>query len=198
MTSATHNKAKPGLWAGLFASNMAVIAVLFVTGAIEPPTPYILMVLNAVLLVPVIRTGKRLQAERGAMTRAVARYNRRFLSFAAIYSVAMMGSALAADRMEWTPPAMWLLAVVPMIPAFGMIWAIMQYLREETDEYLRHRAVNSAVVGLGFVLVLGTGWGFLETFGLVPHIWAWWVFPAWAIGLGVGMAWPERSAGDAA
>ncbi len=198
MATATQNKAKPGVWAGLFGANMAVIAVLFITGVIEPPTPYILFALNMVLMVPLVRAGKQLQVEKGGVTRAVSRYNRRFLGFSLAYSVAMMVCALLADRMGWATPVMWVLAIVPMVPAFGMIWAMTQYLREETDEYLRHRAVSAAMVGLGFVLVLGTGWGFLETFGLVPHIWAWWVFPAWAMGLGIGMALPERDAGGEA
>ena len=196
MADATQAKAKPGLWAGLFAANVAVIAVLHITGAIEPPTPYILFALNMVLLVPLVRAGMQIQIEKGAMTPALSRYNRRFLIFSAIYSFAMVGGGALANRLEPVSPAMWAIAVLPMLPAFGMIWTMMRYLREETDEYLRYRAVNAAMVGLGFVLVLGTGWGFLETFSLVPHIWAWWVFPAWAIGLGVGMAWPERDAGE--
>jgi len=34
--------------------------------------------------------------------------------------------------------------------------------------------------------VAATLWGFLEMFGLAPHLWLWAVFPAWALGLGVG------------
>ena len=80
-----------------------------------------------------------------------------------------------------------------------MIIIMARYLMEETDEYLRHRASFSSLIGLGVVLVLGTVWGFLETFGLVPHIWAWWVMPAWAIGLGIGqgvLSLSEKSGED--
>ena len=57
------------------------------------------------------------------------------------------------------------------------------------------------VLGLGVVLAAGSFWGFLETFGVVPHVWAWWTFPVWAIGMGLSqgwMAWRDRTAGDAA
>ncbi len=195
MTAATQSKARPGLWGGLFAANMAVIAVLAGSGAIEHPVPIILFAFNCVLLMPMIKAAKQAQEEKGAMTRALRDYNRRFLIFSAVYAAVMMGAGGATNYIAQNSPLMWALAILPMLPAFGMIWTMMRYLRDETDEYMRHRAVSASMFGLGLVLVLGTGWGFLETFGLAPHIWAWWVFPAWAIGLGIGMALPERGAG---
>ena len=187
--------AKPGLWAGLFAANMAVIAVLSITDALEHPVPTILIALNCVLLVPMAKAAMQRMEERGAVTTAVRRYNRRFLAASALYAIAMIGAGTATDYIDADSPLMWALAVLPMAPAFGMIWAMMRYLAEETDEYQRHRAVQSSMVGLALVLVLGTGWGFLETFGLVPHVWAWWVFPTWAMGLGAGMIWTDRRRG---
>ncbi|RJY09303.1 hypothetical protein [Aurantiacibacter aquimixticola] len=187
MTVTTQSKAKPGLWIGLFFANAAVITVLHITDAINAPTFWIVFALNFVLLIPIVKSGKQLQEQKGAMTQAMRDYNRRFLICSAIYSVLMLGSAGIANRIADGSALMWGLALLPMLPAFGMIWTMMRYLREETDEYQRYKAVRASMVGLGFVLVLGTGWGFLETFGLVPHIWAWWVFPAWAIGLAFGM-----------
>lgn len=200
MTSRARNKsnsdAKPGVWAGLFGANIAVIAVLHTTGALEGATPYILYALNFVLLIPLFRTAVRRQEQQGAMSPAIRSYNRRFLSFSALYMVVMLAASGLYDKVAEGSPVLWLLAIAPALAAMGMIWAIYRYLRDEADEYLRQRAVSAAMVGLGFVLVLGTCWGFLETFGLVPHIWAWWVFPAWALGLGIGMALPERGSND--
>jgi len=200
MTAKTNSKnktnAKPGVWAGLFGVNVALIAVLHITGALEGPTPYILYALNFTLLIPLFRTAQQRHEQKGAMSPAMRSYNRRFLSFSALYMVVMLGASGLYNRVADGSPVLWLLAIAPALAAMGMIWTMYRYLREEADEYLRQRAVSAAMVGLGFVLVLGTGWGFLETFSLVPHIWAWWVFPAWAIGLGIGMAWPERDAGE--
>lgn len=198
MTGTTHStsksNAKPGIWAGLFGANVAVIAVLHITGALEGATPYILYALNFVLLIPLFRTAQLSQEQKGAMSPAMRSYNRRFLGFSALYVIVMLGVSGLYDKVPEGSAVLWLLAIAPALAAMGMIWAMIRYLREEVDEYLRYRAVNAAMVGLGFVLVLGTGWGFLETFGLVPHIWAWWVFPAWAMGLGIGTALPERAA----
>ncbi|RIV82681.1 hypothetical protein [Aurantiacibacter zhengii] len=194
----TRQTARPGLWAGLFAVNMALIAVLSITDALEQPVPVILIALNCVLLIPMVKAALRRMEDKGAVTTAVRRYNRRFLGASLLYAVSMIGAGTATNYIAANSPLMWALAVLPMLPAFGMIWAMMRYLAEETDEYQRHRAVQASMVGLALVLVLGTGWGFLETFGLVPHIWAWWVFPAWAMGLGIGMAISEWRHGGSA
>ena len=49
----------------------------------------------------------------------------------------------------------------------------------------------AALFALGVVLAIGIFYGFLETFELVPHIWAWWVLPVWAIGLGLAQLWQK-------
>lgn len=187
MTIAAHKPARPGIWAGLFGVNVALIAVLQVTGAIEPPVPYLLLALNFVLLVPMMREGRRWQEEKGAMSPALRNYNWRFLGFSALYMLTMAGAAFAQENVEPASLPMWTLATLPLVPIMGMIWTMHRYLREESDEFLRQRAVSAALVGLGLVLVLSTAWGFLEMFGLVPHVWTWAVFPVWAIGLGIGM-----------
>ncbi|MGB3165219.1 MAG: hypothetical protein WBA68_00375 [Alteraurantiacibacter sp.] len=187
MTTVTQNKAKPGLWIGLFFANVAIAMALNFTGAINAVAFWVLFALNFVLIAPAIRAGKQWQEEKGAMSNALRRYNRRFLAFSACYMVVMLGTSFLYAEARPSDALLWVLAILPVVPIMGMIWTLFRYLKEETDEFLRDRAVNAALVGLGFVLVLGSVWGFLETYGLVPHVWAWWVFPAWAIGLGIGM-----------
>lgn len=187
MTPDSHRPARPGIWAGLFSVNAALVAVMHLTGALEPPVPYLLFALNFVLLVPMIRTARLRQEEKGAMSPALSRYNWRFLGFAALYMATMLGAAMVHDRVEPASTPMWAIAVLPAVPIMGMIWTMYRYLKEETDEFLRQRAISAALVGLSLVLVVSTLWGFLEMFGLVPHVWLWAVFPVWAIGLGVGM-----------
>lgn len=120
---------------------------------------------------------------------ALARYTQRLMLAMTGYVAGLM--IAIAIHIEGMPPGplAYAVALLPTIPALAVVFVIARYLVEESDEYLRHRASLSAIIGLGFVLVLGTVWGFLETFGLVPHIWAWWVLPVWAIGMGAGQGW---------
>ena len=130
------------------------------------------------------------------MSPALRTYNRRVLIAFALYGVAMIGGGTLYDRLEPAGLVLWLIALIPLAPLMGAIWAMVRYYLDEDDEFLRHRAVVGALVGLLLVLVLGTAWGFLEMYGLVPHVWNWWVFPIWAVGLGVGTCLPTSPAGD--
>lgn len=196
MIARTATRALPGVWAGLFCVNMALIAVLHISEAIEPPVPFILMALNMVLLVPMGRAALRQQEAKGAVSPALRRYNTRALASMVLYSVAMIGAGNLHDSVAEGSPLMWLLAVAPVTPVMGLIWAMYRYYREETDEFLRHRHVTGALVGLMLVLMVGTVWGFLEMFGLVGHVWNWWVVPVWAIGFGLSTCWPRRQSAE--
>ncbi len=179
------------LWGALFTLNMMLITLAHIFDLIEQPVPLILMAINFVLLVPMVRAARGAQEVKGAMSPALRNYNRRVLITMTLYMVAMIGGGNLYHRIEEGSPLLWLLAIAPLLPLMGMIWTMYRYYVEETDEYLRYRAVTGSLVGLMLVLVVGTVWGFLEMYGLVPHIWNWWVFPVWAIGLAIGTCWPR-------
>ncbi len=183
---------RPMLWAAAFIASMALIAVAQIFDLIARPVSFILMLLAMFLIIPMARAGLKRQEQKGAMSPALRVYNRRVLGVMAAYMIAMFGAAYASHEVPGDSPLLWVLAVLPLIPLFGMFWTMIRYYRDEDDEYLRHRAVSGSLIGLIMVLVIGTSWGFLEMFGLVPHIWNWWVFPVWAIGLGIGNCWPRR------
>lgn len=188
----TGGTARPGMlgrgplfWGGMFVASMFGMAALAGFGAIEGPARTILMIAPMVLLFPMVKAAERRGAADGCVNPVIVRYNRRVL-FSSFGYVLGLGIAISIwNRYEVTGGAAIALALLPSLPTFGMIWAMGRYLIEETDEYLRHRAIMAAVLSLGLVLALGIFWGFLEMFEVVPHVWAWWVLPVWAIGLGV-------------
>ena len=188
-------------WGGLMAGSFAAIAGLRMSDAIGETTGVGLMCGAMVLIVPLVRASLAHQRDTGHLSPAVVRYTRRFLVGTFGY---MLGLGLAItlhERMELEGAAAFAIALLPVLPIFVMIWAMARYLIEEEDEFLRHRAAMASLFGLGVVLAAGSFWGFLETFGVVPHVWAWWTFPVWAIGMGLSqgwMAWRDRTAGDAA
>lgn len=175
----------PWFWAGLYLAACAIIAALRLTDAITATTALFLFVGAMGLLIPLVRAGER----RNRASPVIVRYNRRFLAACFGY-VFGLGIAIAIwNSYTLTGPAVFAIALLPTIPTFAMIWAMGRYLVEETDEYLRYRTVRAAIMSLGGVLAIGIFWGFLEMFELVPHIWAWWVLPAWACGLGLAQLW---------
>jgi hypothetical protein len=179
-------QSRPGLWIGLYLASAGVIAALKVTDAINPATAFILFAAATGLLIPYSRS---LSRKRGAASPAIVRYTKGMAATALLY-VLGLGLAITLDqRMELSGAMAFLVALLPIGPTLGMIWVMGRYLVEEQDEYLRHRAMIASLVGLGVVLAVGSFWGFLETFGLVPHVPSWWAVPVWAIGMGLGQAW---------
>jgi hypothetical protein len=182
---------RPWLWAGLFLLTMAGTAAASIFEVLDNAWRTVLFFVAMGLLVPMVRASRARYEAQGCMSPALRRYNNRVLVAMTLYMASFFVAVGVHDRVAAGSAVLWLLATVPVMPLLGMIWAMQRYLGEETDEYLRHRAIQAALFGLALVLVVGTVWGFLETFGLVPHVWAWWVFPAWAIGLAGGFGWSK-------
>jgi hypothetical protein len=181
----TPSQRRPGLWIGLFLASSAVIAVLKVSDAIDPATAFILFAGATGLLIPYARS----LASKPGTGRAVARYSKG-IAVTSLFYVLGLGLAITLDRrMELAGATAFLVALMPVAPILGMVWVMGRYLHEEHDEYLRYRAMIASLIGLGLVLSVGSFWGFLETFGLVPHVPGWWAVPIWAIGMGLGQAW---------
>jgi uncharacterized membrane protein len=146
------------------------------------------------LLIPMVRAVERSQRACGYFSPAMHRYNRRVLTWSFAYVVLLVG-AIMANR-AWHPGGAlaWGIAVLPALPIFFFIWAMGAYLVEESDEYLRQRQIIAALCATGFLLAVATGYGFLETFKLVPHIESWAAVPVWAVGLAFGNVMSRRLA----
>lgn len=178
-----------GVWFGLYCALVGIIIALRATDTIAAPAGLILFGGAMALLIPLVRSIERRRAASGCMNPVILRYNRRILAASMGY-VAGLGIAIALwNAYDLSGPVVFAIALLPTLPTFAMIWAMARYVVEEQDEYLRHRAIQAAMMGLGLVLIVGIFWGFLEMFELVPHIWAWWVLPAWSVGMGFAQVW---------
>ena len=194
MTGITHTGRAPGFWGGLFVASAAAVAGLKLSGAVEGGTAYLLFLIPMALLLPFYRSLQRQQDVRGCASPAALRYNRRMLLSSLGYVLGLGIAVWVWRNLEPGTEVTWLLATLPIVPVMAMIYAMGRYVVEESDEYLRHRAVMASLVGLGLVLSLGSFWGFLETFELVPHVPGWWTVPVWALGMGLGNLWMSRGA----
>ncbi len=176
----------PGRWVALYFFSVVIIAALKLTGAIESPVGFILLAAATCLLLPLAR-----RRSDGCISRAMVDYNRRIV-FSSLGYVLGLGIAVTLwNSYQRSDALVFAISLLPTLPTFGIIWAMARYLAEEQDEYLRHRTIMAALFALGVVLAIGIFYGFLEMFELVPHIWAWWVLPVWAIGLGLAQLWQK-------
>lgn len=189
----TMGRARAGLPAAtMLASGLALLA-LKSSGAIDASTAYILAIVPLGLMVATFRSLQRANRYGSGASKAAVRYTDGMMAGSLAYIVGLGIAMWIWRTLDPSTGATWLLAMLPILPIFGMIWVMVRYLREETDEYLRHRAVIASLVGLGCVLGIGSFWGFLETFGLVPHMPGWWSVPIWAFGMGLTQIWWKAS-----
>ena len=77
-----------------------------------------------------------------------------------------------------------LAALAPAEPILFVIRATVLLLNEETDEYLRTRALETSALATGLALSLCTVWGFLDQFEVVPHMPLLAALPLWAFCIG--------------
>jgi hypothetical protein len=171
-------------WVWVYLAAMAAAALAISFGA-----PKWLLLVPLAMVPALSRAQMRWLGTKGISSPALNRYARGFLLASLAYLVCFVGAAKIYDRFEPGRAAALGLAALSVLPVLAMIGIVVRYLAEETDEYLRERAVVSALFGLFVVLATGSLWGFLEMFGILPGLWAWWVFPAWAVGLGLGHLW---------
>lgn len=120
------------------------------------------------------------------MSAPTRRYMLRFFGAMLFYLVAIIFAAYSIRHGLVAGPLKWVVASLPGVAIAGAIAAIGMRILELEDEYLRMLMVRQVLIGTGITLSLTTMWGFLEQFGLVMHIEAFWVFVVWTLSLTVG------------
>ena len=116
--------------------------------------------------------------------------NRRFLLRLALSVVALMIAITAArqliDAEAASGPLLWGFALLPGFAMLGIFYAYGMLIVEQEDEFIRMLVIRQLVIATGIALAFATVWGFLEEFGLVTHIYAYYVAVAWIVGFALG------------
>jgi len=129
---------------------------------------------------------------------ALRRYLVRLIVLMTIYLVSLFIAvrAFRADAVSGIPA--YALAIAPALPVVGVFWAVMRFLVEEKDEFIRLLQVRQCLFATGFCLTIMTIWEFLQNFDLVP--------PGnggfgaaffWFVGLGFGGVYNKLTIGTA-
>lgn len=122
-----------------------------------------------------------------ARSRAQRRYNMAVLGCSFGYAGALFGAlAYFNNHPGARSVTAYAAAIIPALLIIGVFVAIGRYLVEERDEYVRMLMVRQSLIASGVALSFATIWGFLENFGLAPHVDAYWIAVIWFGGLGLG------------
>jgi hypothetical protein len=118
-----------------------------------------------------------------------------FIAMVGYVATLFLAEYLIDDR-GVTGPLAWLVALLPGLCVASVFWAIGRLLIEETDEYLRSLLVRQMLVATGLTMVVATIYGFLENYGLVGHIDAFYLTVLFFVGLGIGSIVNRLTLGD--
>ena len=129
-----------------------------------------------------------------AGNRAQKRYTKSVILLMASYVLILIGVVMHARNSPLHGPLGYVAGVLPALPVIGVFFVLGRYLVDEQDEYLRVQVTRQALVATGFALSIATAWGFLENFGLVPHVYAYYAAILWFAGLGVGRCFNKLAA----
>lgn len=115
---------------------------------------------------------------------------RSYLQRMLVVSIAYVGAVFAASSLiEEGDPVTFvsvLIALVPGVAVVGYFYAMGRYVTEQQDEFLKMLMVRQSLIATGLAFSAASIWGFLESFGQVPHLDAYWWPILWFFGLGIG------------
>jgi amino acid permease len=122
------------------------------------------------------------------MARSIAqrRFSRSMVILMLIYILILVGVTTFFRSPDRAGLLAYAAAVLPALPVVGVIFIMGRYLVKESDEYLRMKFNRQALIATGVMLAVVTVWGFLERFGLVVHVDAYWAAVIWFLGFGIG------------
>jgi hypothetical protein len=172
------------IWAGLFVVTMFGTPFLVKGLAIPPLWKTIAIFAPLLLLIPMLRASAA--ARPGGIPAPTRRYLIRLFTAMGLYVVSLFAAKYLTNHhlvKGWT---IWPLALLPGLSIVGAFYAIAMLIIEQKDEYIRMLLVRQTLFATGITLAAATVWGFLENFGLVIHLDAFYWAIVWFAGLGFG------------
>jgi hypothetical protein len=120
-------------------------------------------------------------AKRSDLTPAQRAHTRRVLWLLLIYAVIL-------------PPLVWLrantavagyvpvfMAIAASLPVLGMFASWGRYLSDERDEYHQSMTLRRIAIATNATMGAAVVWGFLQAFGVMPLVEAYWIPFAWVM-----------------
>lgn len=172
------------IWAGLFVVTMFGTPFLVKGLAIPPLWKTIAIFAPLLLLIPMLRASAA--ARPGGIPAPIRRYLIRLFTAMSLYIVSLFAAKYLLKYHLVEGWAVWPLAILPGLCVVGVFYAVGMLIIEQKDEFIRMLLVRQTLVASAFSLAIATVWGFLENFGLVVHVDAFYWAILWFIGLAVG------------
>lgn len=188
MTTAQQTGRPVIVWFALFALGAIVMPLAVTLSGLENRTIAALLIASPLLLMikAALNAMHNDRHTKGGRGEPHARYVKRMLVITGCYIASLIAALTFIAQGDQLSPLTIILAVLPGLAVAAYFWAIARLMIEMEDEFLKMLIVRQSLVATGFAMAAASIYGFLENFGLVPHVDAFWWPIVWFAGLGVG------------
>jgi hypothetical protein len=175
---------------------VSLLASIYLVRAFHPATAVAVLIfaVPAAALVWMVVQARRAKRFMGGAPCGSRAYQRRIVVLALSYIALLLLAVWLNKSYALSGPVAVVVALLPALPLVGMIVAMARLIIETQDEYQRMLHVRQMLIATGFTLAVCSVWGFLEEFGLVMHVPAYWTFVLWCGGLAIGTIYNETRA----
>jgi len=86
-----------------------------------------------------------------------------------VYSIVQFKSSMLFESYDLTGILAFVVALLPALPVFGLLWVYNRFMQEEQDEFQRHQIHLSTLWALFGTLIIASALGPLEDHSLIFH-----------------------------
>ncbi len=111
-----------------------------------------------------------------------------------LYVAVIFAVAFYLKSAEVSATTKYILALLPTVFVWWYLWGAYRFYND-TDEYERSRIRTGVMFGVLFIMILTSGWGFMEMLADAPHLPVFYIFPIFCGAAGIGR-YLTRSEGE--
>ena len=115
------------------------------------------------------------------LTPAQRAHTRRILWLLLVYAIVLPPLVWIRAHTAVAGPLPMVMAVAAALPVLGIFASWGRYLSEERDEYHQTLALRRIAVATNATMGAAVVWGFLQAFGAMPLVEAYWIPLVWVV-----------------
>jgi undecaprenyl pyrophosphate phosphatase UppP len=120
-------------------------------------------------------------AKQSDLTPAQRAHTRRVLWLLLVYLIVLPPLIWLRANRHISDPLLLVMAIAASLPVLGIFASWGRYVSDERDEYHQNLTLRRIAVATNATMGAAVVWGFLQAFGVMPLVEAYWVPFVWVI-----------------
>jgi hypothetical protein len=120
-------------------------------------------------------------AKQSDLTPAQRAHIRRVLWLMLVYAIVLPPLVWLRATRHLSDGLLLIMAIVASVPVLGMLASWGRYLSDERDEYHQTLTLRRIAIATNATMGAAVVWGFLQAFGVMPLVEAYWIPFTWVV-----------------